>query len=629
MTTETPGGYCGKILRVNLSTLKTTVEEPEEIFYRRYFGGSGFTGYYLLKELKPGIDPLGPENKLIFSTGIMTGIPAAGSGRNGAGAKSPLTGAWGDAQAGGFWGAELKRAGWDAIIIEGKADKPVYLWIKDAKVEIRDAGHLWGKLTADVEKQIRGELGDDRIRVAQTGPAGEKLVRIAGIVNDINRYYGRCGLGAVMGSKMLKAIAVRGHKPVKLANRDKVRSLSRLMADLVKQRMGQFTQYGTSAGVVGLNTMGILPTRNFQQGQFEGVEEISGPKLAETLLVARDNCYACPVNCKRVVEVGPPYNVDRAYGGPEYETLAALGSLCGVRDLKAICQANQTCNAYGMDTISVGTTIAFAMECFENGLLTREDTGGIDLRFGNAEAMMQVVELIAKREGIGDLLAEGNYRAAKKIGQNAMQYAMQIKGQELPMHDPRGKVGLGIGYALSPTGADHCHNMHDPEFQRPAALQGLGILEPVPPLELSAAKVRVYRAVVNWQHFRNTAILCNFLPYRQRQVVELIEGTTGWTTSVLELIKVGERSLALARAFNAREGFTARDDVLPDRLYTAFTDGPLKDQPISRDDMQEALKTYYAMAGYEPEIGAPTAAKLHELDLGWVVDKLEKAGLKI
>lgn len=626
--TSSPTGYTGNILRVNLSNKAITIEHPDDKFYRTYIGGTALIGYYLLKELKPGIDPLGPDNKLVFSSGVITGIPVAGTGRNGVGAKSPLTNGWGDAQAGGYWGAELKRAGWDAIIVEGKADKPVYVWINDDRVEIKDASHLWGKTTAEVQKLIRNELADDRIRVTQTGIAGEKLVRIAGISNDITRYYGRCGLGAVMGSKKLKAIAVRGKKGLPLADADKVQQVAKWLVDH-KQLLSWATTYGTSAAVPGLNAMGILPTFNFREGQFDGFNDIAGSTMAETILVDRDTCFACPINCKRMVKVDAPYNVDPTYGGPEYETIGALGSLCGIRDLKAIAHGNQTCNAYGLDTIGVGTTIAFAMECFENGILTKEDTGGIELKFGNAEAMMKMVEMVAKREGIGDVLAEGSMRAAEKFGRGAAEYAMHIKGQELPMHDPRGKVAMGIGYATSPTGADHMHNMHDTDVVRVNPItQALGLHDSLPPTEFSPAKVRMFQYYTNFRHFTNCALVCMFMPYSPQRMTELVSGATGWHFSDWELMKVGERALALARTFNAREGFTAKDDYLPERLYKGVSTGPLQGKGIDKESMQQAIRLYYEMAGWDPVSAAPTAAKLHELDLSWVVEELDGSFIK-
>jgi len=632
VTEQTPGGYTGKILRVNLSDKSISIEEPDDKFYRRYFGGTALIGYYLLKELKPGIDPLGPDNKLIFSAGVITGIPCAGSGRNGVGSKSPLTGGWGDSQAGGFWPAELKRAGWDAIIVEGKAANPVYLWVNDDKVEIRDASHLWGKPTKEVERQIQDELGDKRVRVAQIGPAGEKLVRFACIANDLTHFYGRNGHGAVMGSKRLRAIAVRGNQALPLAHPEKVREVAKWLADNYKVLSTGMTANGTSGDVPALNEDSLLPTRNFQMGQFEGYMDISGQTMAETILVGRGHCYACPIHCKREVKVGPPYNVDPVYGGPEYETIAALGSFCCVNDLKAVAKGNQLCNAYGLDTITAGNAIAFAMECFERGILTKKDTGGIELKFGNAEAMMTMVEMIAKREGLGDILAEGTKRAAEKIGHGAAEYAMQIKGQEIPMHEPRGKVSLGIGYATSPTGADHMHNMHDTEYAaegRPLeAIKTLGIQEPLPPLELSPAKVRMFQYVVNWTHFQNCALICMFQPFNPNHLVELVNGATGWNTSVFELMKVGERALALARVFNAREGYTAKDDIIPERFYEAFNSGPLKDKGIGKEAMHQAIQTYYKMAGWDPERAIPTAEKLQELDLGWVVEELDKTIIK-
>ncbi|MBA7611295.1 putative oxidoreductase YdhV [subsurface metagenome] len=465
------------------------------------------------------------------------------------------------------------------------------------------------------------------MRVAQIGPAGEKLVRFACILNDITHAYGRNGHGAVMGSKMLRAIAVRGHQALHLANSEKVREVAKWLVDNYKVLAARLTAYGTDEGLAPLNEAGMLPTRNFQEGQFEGYMDIAGETMTETILVGRGNCYACPISCKREVKVGLPYNVDPVYGGPEYETCASLGSFCGINDLKAVAKGNQLCNAYGLDTMSTGVTIAFAMECFERGILTKKDTGGIELKFGNAEAMMAMVEMIAKREGLGDELAEGTKRAAERIGQSAAEYAMQIKGQEIPMHEPRGKVGLGIGYATSPTGADHNHNMHDTEYAtegRPLEIiKAMGILEPLSPLELSPAKVRMFQYVVNWQHFQNCAVICYFQPFNWSHLVQLVNGATGWNTSVFELMKVGERALALARVFNAREGYTAKDDILPERFYEAFNSGPLKDKEISKEAMHQAIQTYYKMAGWDPERAVPTAEKLQELNLGWVVEELD------
>ena len=615
-------GYNGKILRVDLTRGTTSVDEPGENFYRQYLGGSGFINYFLLKELKGGEDPLGPENKLIFATGPVTGVPIAGSGRNNVAAKSPLTNGHGSADVGGFWSAELKFAGYDAIIVDGKAKSPVYLWIEDGNVEIKDAAHLWGKTTGEVQKTIQKELGGGGIRVCQIGMGGENGVRYACIVNDINHAAGRSGIGAVMGSKMLRAIAVRGHQKVELADPRLVSSLAKSLRDAIKARSDTgMSKNGTLGGIVGFNTISNLPTRNFKYGQFEGIDNLTADALNEKVLVRRSGCYACPLRCKPEVAVADPYNVIPLYGGPEYETMGALGSNCGIDNLEAICKANQQCGAYGIDTIGTGDSIAFAMECFENGILTEKDTGGLKLNFGNVEAMLQLVEMIARKEGIGELLAEGTARAAKEIGKGAEEFAMQVKGQELPMHEPRCKQGLGLGYTMSPTGADHCHNIHDHvySFRVNDKMKALGIFEPVPPQELSSNKVKLLINGSLWQHVLNSLVFCQFIPFGPDKMVQLVNGITGWNTDYWELMKVGERCITMSRAYNNREGMTKADDWLPKRFLTAFDSGPLEGVAVKEDELAEARDTYYAMVGWDNE-GKPTRAKLQELGIEWVAD---------
>ena len=449
-------GHWGKLLRVNLSTSDITTETLDDLFLRRYVGGWGFIGYYLLKEVVPGIDPLGPENKLIYATGPITGQPMAGGGRHMIGGKSPLTGGFAGSEAGGFFGAELKRAGWDAIIFEGTAEKPVYLWINDDQVELRPAEHLWGMETADVEERLREELGERRLRVSQCGPAGERLARIANVMHDAARAAGRTGLGAVMGSKKLKAVAVRGTRRPPVADQEALGELAKWFRDHYKETGSVvFSTLGTMRMVRANQGVGGLPTRNFQQGVFEGFESLTAERSLETITVERDTCFGCPIRCKWVAEVkSDTYPVHRKYGGPEYETAGSMGSLCGIDSLEVVAYANQLCNANGLDTIGAGVSIAFAMECYERGLLTNEDTGGLDLRFGNAEALITMLERIVRREGLGDLLAEGSLRAAKKIGRGAERFAIQIKGQEVAMHDPRVKYGHGLGIGGRCDGGD-------------------------------------------------------------------------------------------------------------------------------------------------------------------------------
>ena len=624
-----PCGYSGRILRVDLASHEISVDERDARFYRTYMGGWSIIADYLLRELSPGTDPLGPQNLLIFATGVVTGAPIAGSGRSVVGAKSPLTGGFGAAEVGGWWGAELTMAGFDAVVITGRSERPVYLWIKDGVAEIRPAGHLWGKLTADVQAALREELGDARVRVAQVGPAGERLSRIAAVMHDVNRAAGRTGLGAVMGSKNLKAIAVRGTGKKEVADRQALQDLAHWYAGHYPTTWAAGLHDCGTANGVRQHLQGGLPTHNFQRGTFdEGWEQITGERMRDTILKERDTCFSCPVRCKRVVEVKEgTYPVEPIYGGPEYESIAALGSSCGVGDLAAVARANQLCNAYGLDTISCGVTIAWAMECFARGLLTAGDTGGIDLRFGDAAALVQMVELIGKREGFGRLLGEGAYRAAQAIGRGTGTFVMHAKGQEIPMHEPRIKYGLGLGYAVSPTGADHMHNFHDVDYATEDGVAGLwpfGILEPLAFDDLGAAKVRLAAAVIPWQTVHNVLGFCMFVgsTFDKLKVVEMVRAITGWDTSLYELLEAGERAYTMARAFNAREGLKDHDDSLPARFFEPFREGPSAGNALPADEFERARVMFYHMMGWDEQTGAPASWKLHQLGVGWIAGQL-------
>ena len=626
-----PYGYNGKIVRVDLTTKTATVEEPDELVYRTYVGGGGLASYYLLKELKPGIDPLSADNILIFASSVISGAPIAGMVRYTVAAKSPLTGAYGEAEAGGFWGPELKFAGFDAVIITGKAEKPSYLWINDGTVEIRSAAKIWGLETGPAQEMIRGELGEKRARVALIGPAGENLVRYACVVNELKHANGRTGMGAVMGSKNLKAVAVRGTKKLDIHDPEKLRELSKELAALIGRHGPNrvLRALGTSNLVQVINSQGILPTRNFRTGFFEGASQISGEKMAETILKSQEGCYACAVRCKRAVEIpSGPYATSHGYGGPEYETLASLGSLLCIDDLAAVAKGNELCNRYTLDTISAGVAIGFAMECYERGILTQADTEGVEFTFGNPEAMLKGIEWIAfRRPGLGDLLADGVKMAAARIGKGSEQFALHIKGQELPMHDPRGKTGQGLSFAVSPTGADHVRAPHDTPFQNPGPMLGriapLGLLEPVDGREMGPRKARNFTYLhFIWSLYESLGV-CNFVAgpvwsLTLPKLVEVVQAVTGWETSLWELMKVGERTVNMARVFNLREGFGRKDDTLPERLFEPLESGTLQGKGIDRREFEDLLTLYYEAMGWDPKDGVPTRGRLAELNLYWL-----------
>ena len=612
-----------KILHVDLTTRTTRVEEIPEPVLRRHLGGGGLAAYLLLRDMPPGVDPLGPDNMLVFTTSIINGLSLSGTNRYTAAAKSPLTGGYGESEAGGWWAPELRAAGYDGITVRGRAESPVYLWIKDGQVEFRDARPYWGKLSGEVQEGLEQELGDKRIRVLQTGISGERGVRFAAIVNQLKHFHGRCGLGAVMGAKNLKAIAVRGAKVNAPVDKVGAKSTLTFFKEHYDRARDRFHQTGTAGGLLNLEASGILPTRNFRDGSFEHAKAISGQKMAETILVNRGTCYACMVACKREVEV-KELGVTPRFGGPEYESLAATGSLCGVGDLNALAKINQLLAQYVLDSISTGVAIAFAMECYEHGIITKADTGGVELVWGSAEAVEQMVHLIGRREGIGELLGEGVKRAAERLGRGTERFAMHVKGQELPMHDPRGKKSLALAYALSPTGADHMEAPHDPLYEgfHPDGhpLGGLGLIEPVKMLDLGPRKVRAYYYTQQVWSFYNSVGMCDFVgaPLNAlglEQFIGYVNSVTGWNMSLYELMKVGERSNTLARLFNCREGFTPADDVLPARMHEGIGNGALKGERVDPDQFLAARRLYYEMAGWDGETGRPTAARLAELEV--------------
>lgn len=630
-------GYRGKILHVDLTNRKMEVEEKDDTFYRTYLGGRGIGYYYLLKEVPPRIDPLSPENILTLATGVMTGSPLPASCRFSAIGKSPLTGAAGESEAGGFFGPELKMAGLDALVLRGRSEKPIYLWIVDGKAEIRNASHLVRLGTREVQDAIRAEIGSKKIRVAQTGLAGMNLVRYANITNNLGHFNGRNGFGALMGSKNIRAIAVLGNGEIPFYD---LQFLRQFAQDYSKEFKGMEWErglhtYGTSAICLLLSEMGGLPVNNFRRSKLEDPQSMSGDAYNEILLKERKGCYACPIRCKPVIALeDSKYGVDSSYGGPEYETIAALGTNLNIFDLKAIAKGNEICNRYCMDTISAGMTIAFAWECFEEGIIAKEDTGNLEFRFGDADMMIRLLEMIAKREGFGDLLAEGVGRIAHKWGATNYPGYLAVKGQEIPMHDPRVKVGVGIGYAVSTYGADHMNVPHDgnfvdEKFSTFQSVKPLGIYRSMGPTEIDIEKVRTYPILHALWMMENALGLCLFA-YPPRgsisldEMVQCLKAVTGWNASLFELMKAGERGTVMARAFNSREGFNIQDDKLPRRLFGAVSDGPNAGRKIFiEEDFRKATELLYELMGCDPYTGRPLKGKMIELGLEWVYRLLQ------
>lgn len=647
-------GYAGKILHVDLTSGSLDIEEPPEDLYRKYMGGSALGLYYLLKNTPAGADPYGPENTLAFMLAGITGAPIAGQSRATVVAKSPLTGGVGDSQAGGFWPAELKFAGFDGIVIRGISPKPVYLWINQGEVELRDASHLWGRMTGEVDELLAEELGDKRIQVTQVGPSGEKLVRFAAILNMSTRAHGRTGMGAVMGSKKLKAIVVRGgKKKLPMADPDRVReimkpSIANVRAD---EDVWGLAKYGTLGILESQNAVGGLPTRNYQSGWmgYDRAAAIGGERLFDELLrgadedtqlkQGRDTCYSCAVRCKRVVESEwEERAIDPKYGGPEYETSSAFGSYCDIDDIHATAYAAQLCNQYGVDTIAAGATMAFAIECFEQGLITLDDTDGIELGWGKAEAMIAMLEKTLKREGFGDVLAEGSARASTRIGNGAEDLVIAVKGAELPAHMPQVKPSLAVIYAVNPFGADHQSSEHDPGYTPEVVasspdkygkrMADIGLTDPQPEDVLNDAKIEFALKTQYAYSALDTADACQFVfgPAWQllgmEELAGVISAVHGEELTVQDLMTLGARRLNMLRAFNAREGITREQDTLPKRLFEPLEGGPSDGKALDREQFEAALSTYYEMAGWDPVTGNPTAETLDGLGLGWLKAEL-------
>jgi aldehyde:ferredoxin oxidoreductase len=605
-------GYMGKLLYVNLTKGEISERKLSEELARQYIGGSGLGSRLLLDLTDAKTEPFGDDNALMFLTGPLVETPVPMSGRFAVIAKSPL-GIWGEGDCGGSWGSMLKRTGYDGIIITGKAEKPVYLWINEDSVLIRDASHVWGRDTVETDMMIKKETADKAV-IASIGPAGEKLSRMAVILTDGKhaRASGRGGLGAIMGSKQLKAIALFGTKVPKIAHPEELRNFIREWVPRVREASKQISSYGTAGAVIRNSTIGDMPVKNWSLGKWdeERVKKVSGQAMAESILTKRYHCKGCVIGCGRVVSIteGPYAGVSG--GGPEYETVGSLGTLCLIDDLNAIAMGNELCNRYGMDTISVGSAIAFAMEAFDKGLIDKNDTEGIELTWGNTEAMLLMIHKIGKREGIGRLLGEGVKIASRQIGGNSKDFTAEVKGLELAMHDPRALGSLAVAYATYPRGA--CHRGCSYNLER-IAIPELGYDKPLE-RQTDEGKAVMVAKMQDYAGLFNSLKMCQLVMYSTTpsEILQCLNYVTGWDMDLAELLRAGERASNAKRMYNVRLGLTRKEDTLPVRILTEkFADGGAANY---LPDLGTMLDEYYQYRRWSND-GIPLPSKLKELGL--------------
>ena len=616
-------GYMGQILRVDLTKGEMSKESLKEDDCRMFLGGSGLATKYLFDEVPRSADPLGPDNELIFMTGPLTGTESPSAGRYCVVTKSPLTGFWGEGNSGGSWGVYLKNSGFDGIIFEGISSVPVYLVIDDGKADLRDARHLWGKGVAETTRTIKQELGED-FNVACIGVGGENLVRYAGIFNDVHRPAGRCGVGTVMGSKRLKAVAARGTQEIRVANPDAFSQISKRNYDLVNESLLKITleTYGTAMVTDLVNVRGGFPTRNWQTGVVPDIDKISGVTLESTLLVDRKHCYACPISCCRVTVVkSGPYACKGE--GPEFETIGAFGGMCALDNLEAVTLAHNLCDEYGLDVVSTGSTIAFAIECYEKGILTKADTDGLELKFGDADVVIQLIQRIARREGIGALLGEGTRRVAAKLDRGTERFAMNVKGLELPAYDPRAAKICGLAFVTANRGGDHITAY----VEGPAFVDTPFLCVEDSKIEdwivENPAEAKVVKDLEDALTVFDCMGTCKFMgmALAAEDWVDMIANCVGWKLNVGDFRRIGERVYNLARAFNVREGLTRADDTLPRRLFDEpLPEGAAEGHTVKKLD--QSLDVYYELRGWDKKTGKPMPEELKEVGLDFVIDKM-------
>jgi aldehyde:ferredoxin oxidoreductase len=613
--------YAGKILRVNLSNKTVKAEDTRKDVAQLLLGGNGYAAKILWDELKPGIDPLSPENKIVLMTGPITGTGAPGSGFWEACFKSPLTGVWGESACGGWWGPMLKFAGFDGIIIEGASKDPVYLWVHDGEAEIKPAEGIWGQTVPKTEEMVRKEIGVPQARILSIGPAGEKLVRFAGIAVDLERYAGRKGGGALLGSKKVKAVAVYGEKEIPIAKPAEYGKALKECEQAVYASLnsgGGFPN-GTIGGYDACNQFGDLPTKYGETGSWEAVSDLY-QNFVNKYLVKNRACFGCMQACGRVSQVKEGPFATPIYGGPEYETTAGFTTFMLQKDIEPVIKANYLCNIYGLDTISTSHMIAFAMICYEKGLITTKDTDGLEVKWGDPDVVIKLVEKIAKREGFGDLLAEGVRRAAEKIGGEAPKIALHVKGLEMPYHDPRAGKTQAIEYGVSNTGMDHFHAHETLDVECYGADLGLitfGLPDPktIDRFSEDPSKASIAKLVMDWGTVADALVICKFHQYVNLgpdKYAKLLSLATGWKIDGWELLKIGDRIFNLARAFNVREGIRRKDDMLPPRIMQPATTGSTKGVGIT--NYEAMLNEFYKLEEWD-ENGIPKPEKLKRLGL--------------
>jgi aldehyde:ferredoxin oxidoreductase len=618
--------FVGRILRVDLTSGEISTKFLNPQWARQTLGGAGLATRYIFDLTSPGIYPLSAENVLIFMTGALTGTPSASASRYSVVAKSPQTGYWGQANSGGFFGPALKWGGFDGVIFEGASPEPVYLLIMDGKAELRNASHLWGLSVPECDDRLKSDVGRS-VTVACIGPAGENLVRYAAIMNNKNRAAGRTGMGAVMGSKRLKAIACGGTRHISLYDAEEFKRVTQRQHEFMDESILKIgiEAFGTNMIADMVNVRGGYPTKNWQFGTFEQIENVNGQAMTEQVLVEGVRCFACPVACGRGTEIRQGKWQGARGEGPEYETVNTLGAMCGVSDLNAITMANYRCNEYGLDTISTGASIAFAMECFQRGILNTDQTGGLVLEFGDADLVVHLVDLIGRREGVGDLIAEGTRRMADRLGCGSEHFAMQVKGLELPAYDPRAAKLTGLGYVTANRGGDHMNGyIVGPTFiDMPFLIVEESSIRD--PFVADPQDVQVLIDMENALSVLDALGGCKFMGVllSADEIVDLVRAATGWDFDLDEFRKCGDRLQNMARAYCVREGLRRDQDILPERLMLSpLPDGPAQGMLLDRASLESMKDAYYERRGWNITTGIPTPAKLSELGLDYLIPQL-------